>query len=337
MSAPVTDTTASAPRRFTASAEDAGRRLDLYLASRVPQLSRTRIQELIDQGQVRVDERLPRRSHRMAAGEVVEIVVRSRPPLRAEAEDIPLELLHEDDDFVVVNKPAGMVVHAGAGATRGTLVNALLHRLSELSGAGDPLRPGIVHRLDRGTSGAIVVARNDFTHQALSNQFRARTVHKVYIALLHGKLARDSGSIALPIARDPRRRTRMTARERTGRAAQTDWQVLLQMGNYTLVAAEPRTGRTHQIRAHFTAAGHPLVGDTLYGAPERARAARVLLPKLGRVFLHAAKLEFTHPRSGALVSVRAPLDRGLRAYLEDLARAVEIDPGRVDVALRGYL
>ena len=146
MSAPVP----TAPRRYVASAEDAGRRLDLYLASRLPELSRTRIQELIDQGQVRVNERLPRRAHRLSAGEIVEIAVLPRPPLRAEAEDIPLEIIHEDDDFVVVNKPAGMVVHAGAGAKRGTLVNALLHRLQHLSGGGDPLRPGIVHRLDRG-------------------------------------------------------------------------------------------------------------------------------------------------------------------------------------------
>ena len=201
------------------------------------------------------------------------------------------ELLYEDDDFVVVNKPAGMVVHAGAGASHGTLVNALLHRLGTLSSAGGALRPGIVHRLDRGTSGAMVVARNDVAHRALADQFRARTVHKTYIALLHGRLARDAGTIALPIARDPRRRTRMTARlaRRAAKRARIG-SVLLRLGNFTLVAAEPRTGRTHQIRAHFAATGHPLVGDTLYGAPERARAARVLLPALGRVFLHAARL-----------------------------------------------
>jgi 23S rRNA pseudouridine1911/1915/1917 synthase len=213
----------------------------------------------------------------------------------------------------------------------------LLHRLRELSSAGGPLRPGIVHRLDRGTSGAMVVARHDSAHRALADQFRARTVHKVYLALLHGRLARDAGSIALPIARDPRRRTRMTARLRTGRAAQTDWQVLLRLGNFTLVAAEPRTGRTHQIRAHFAATSHPLVGDTLYGAPERARAGRLLLPALGRVFLHAARLEFTHPGSGRPLAVRAPLERGLRAYLSELAAALELEPQRVDSALRGYL
>jgi 23S rRNA pseudouridine1911/1915/1917 synthase len=324
-------------RRLTASAEDAGRRLDLYLASRLPELSRTRIQELIGEGRVRVNERLPRPAHRLAAGETVEIEVLPRPPLRAAPEDIPLDLLYEDEDFVVVNKPAGMVVHAGAGATKGTLVNALLYRLRELSGVGGTLRPGIVHRLDRGTSGAIIVARNDKAHRVLADQFRSRSVHKVYLALLHGRLARDAGSIALPIARDPRHRTRMSASQRKGRAAQTDWRVLLRLGNFTLVAAEPRTGRTHQIRAHFAATGHPLVGDTLYGAPEQARAGRLLLRSLDRVFLHAARLEFAHPGSGRPVAVRAPLDRGLRAYLAELAGAVEIEPRQVDAALRGYL
>jgi len=324
-------------RRFTVSSLDAGRRLDLYLASRLPELSRTRIQELIDQGQVRVGQRLSRSAHRIAAGEAIEVEVQPRPPLAARPEEIPIEVLYEDDDFVVVNKPAGMVVHAAAGARSGTLVNALLHHLGGLSEVGGALRHGIVHRLDRGTSGAMVVARNDAAHRALADQFRARTVRKMYIALLHGRLARDSGSIALPIARDPRRRTRMTARLRTGRESRTDWHVLLRLGNFTLVTAEPRTGRTHQIRAHFTATGHPLVGDTLYGAAQRARVGRLLLPPLGRVFLHAARLGFAHPRSGRPIEIRAPLDRGLRDYLAQLAGAVELPSPKVDAALRGYL
>jgi 23S rRNA pseudouridine1911/1915/1917 synthase len=327
----------ASPRRFTVSAEDAGRRLDLYLASRLPELSRTRVHELIDQGHVRVAERSPRRAHRIATGEVVEIEVLPRPPLVAKPEEIPIELLYEDEDFVVVNKPAGMVVHAGAGAARGTLVNALLYRLGVLSTAGGALRPGIVHRLDRGTSGALLVARNDAAHRALAEQFRARTVRKTYVALLHGRLARDAGEIALPIARDPRRRTRMTARLRSGRDARTNWRVLLRLKNFTLVAAEPHTGRTHQIRAHFSALGHPLVGDTLYGALQRPRAAGVLLPPLGRVFLHAARLGFAHPRSGRPIEVRAPLDAVLRSYLADLAAASAISPRQVDAALHQYL
>jgi 23S rRNA pseudouridine1911/1915/1917 synthase len=324
-------------QRVTVSVADAGRRLDLYLASRLPELSRTRIQELIDEGRVRVGDLPPKRAQRIAAGDVIEIEMAPRAALAASPEEIPIELLYEDDDLVVVNKPAGMVVHAGAGVSSGTLVNALLYRLGKLSAEAGVVRPGIVHRLDRGTSGVLVVARHDVAHRALAEQFRARTVHKTYIALLTGRLARDAGTIGLPITRDPRRRTRMTARLRSGREARTDWRVLFRLGNFTLVAAEPHTGRTHQIRAHFAAVGHPLVGDTLYGAPARPRAGRVALAPLGRVFLHAAKLGFAHPHSGVPLEVRAPLAKELHAYLHELAGALGIDRRQVDAALLGYL
>ena len=324
-------------RRFKASAEDAGRRLDLYLASRLPDLSRTRIQELIDQGRVHISERLARRAQRVMPGDIIDIEILPRPPLRAAPEEIPLDVLYEDEDVIVVNKPAGMVVHAGAGAARGTLVNALLHHFGRLSTLGGNLRPGIVHRLDRGTSGAMVVARNDVAHRLLAEQFRSRAVSKTYVALLHGRMSRDAGTIDRPISRDPQRRTRMTARLGHGRAAQTDWRVLLRLGNFSLMEAEPRTGRTHQIRAHFAAAGHPLVGDTLYGAPRQVRAGGVSLNPLGRVFLHAARLSFAHPRTGATIEVRAPLDPGLREYLKELAQAADVLPRRVDAALRRYL
>jgi 23S rRNA pseudouridine1911/1915/1917 synthase len=324
-------------RRFTASAEDAGRRLDLYLASRLPDLSRTRVQELIDQGRVRVSERLARRAQRVMAGDTIEIEVLPRPPLRAAPEEIPIDVLYEDEDVIAVNKPAGMVVHAGAGATRGTLVNALLHHFGTLSTVGGNLRPGIVHRLDRGTSGAMIVARNDVAHRVLGEQFRSRAVKKTYIALLHGRLTRDAGTIDRPITRDPQRRTRMTARLAHGRAAQTDWRVLLRLGNFTLVEAQPRTGRTHQIRAHFVATGHPLVGDTLYGAPRHVRAGGASLKPLGRVFLHAAHLSFAHPRTGASIEIRAPLDPGLRNYLNELVLGTDTETRKVDAALRRYL
>jgi 23S rRNA pseudouridine1911/1915/1917 synthase len=324
-------------RRFTASAEDAGRRLDLYLASRLPDLSRTRIQELIDQGRVRIRERLARRAQRVMPGDIIDIEILPRPPLRAAPEEIPLDVLYEDEDVIVVNKPAGMVVHAGAGAAQGTLVNALLHHFGTLSSLGGNLRPGIVHRLDRGTSGAMVVARNDVAHRVLAEQFRSRTVGKTYVALLHGRMSRDIGTIERPISRDPQRRTRMTARLGHGRAARTDWRMLLRLGNFSLVEAEPRTGRTHQIRAHFAAAGHPLAGDTLYGAPRQVRAGGVSLKPLGRVFLHAARLRFAHPRTGATIEIRAPLDPGLREYLNELAPAADVEPRRVDAALRRYL
>jgi 23S rRNA pseudouridine1911/1915/1917 synthase len=329
--------TPAALRRFTASAEDTGRRLDLYLASRLPDLSRTRIQELIEQGHVRIGERLARRAQRVMAGDVVDIEILPRPPLRATPEEIPLDVLYEDEDVIVVNKPAGMVVHAGAGGARGTLVNALLHHFGTLSTLGGNLRPGIVHRLDRGTSGAMVVARTDAAHRVLAEQFRSRVVTKTYVALLHGRMARDSGTIARQITRDPQRRMRMTARLGHGRAAHTDWRVLLRLQNFTLVEAAPRTGRTHQIRTHFAAAGHPLVGDTLYGAPREVRAGKASLKPLGRVFLHAARLSFAHPRTGATTEVRSPLDAGLREYLNELAQVSNVEPRRVDSALSRYL
>jgi 23S rRNA pseudouridine1911/1915/1917 synthase len=324
-------------RRFTVAPSDAGRRLDQYLASQLPELSRTRIQELIDEGHARISGHSPRRAHRLATGEVVEFDVLPRPPGAPRPEAIPIEILYEDPDFVVVNKPAGMVVHAGAGTASGTLVNALLHRLKRLSTEGGTLRPGIVHRLDRGTSGALVVARNDAAHRALAAQFRARTVQKTYLALLHGRLPRDAGIITLPISRDPTRRTRMTARLKSGREASTGWRVLLRLEKFTLVAADLHTGRTHQIRAHFAAIGHPLAGDTLYGAPRRARAGGVLLPPLDRVFLHAARLAFVAPRNHRPVEIRAPLDAGLKSFLDQLAVAVKIPIRQVDAALRGYL
>jgi 23S rRNA pseudouridine1911/1915/1917 synthase len=324
-------------RRFTPSAEDAGRRLDLYLASRLPDLSRTRIQELIDNGHVRVSEQLARRAQRVMPGEAIDIEILPRPPLRAIPEEIPLDILYEDEDVIAVNKPAGMVVHAGAGATQGTLVNALLHHFGQLSSEGGAMRPGIVHRLDRGTSGLMIVARNDVAHRALAEQFRSRAVSKRYIALLHGRMTRDRGTIDRPISRDPQRRTRMTARLSGGRAAQTDWRVLLRFGNFTLIEAQPRTGRTHQIRAHFAAAGHPLVGDTLYGAPLQPEAGKVSLAPLRRVFLHAARLIFAHPRTGATIEAHAPLDPQLREYLSELAEACGLEARKVDAALRPYL
>ena len=324
-------------QRFIVATEDAGRRLDLFLAQRLSELSRTRIQELIDQGRVRVGGSAARRAHRVAPGESIEIEIVPRPPLEALPEAIPLEVLYEDEDLLVVNKPAGMTVHAGAGTARGTLVNALLHYSKALSATGGALRPGIVHRLDRGTSGALVVARNDAAHRQLAEQFRTRRVRKAYLALVHGRLERDAGTIGLPIARDLRRRTRMTVRRREGREARTDWRVLARLDGFTLIEVDLRTGRTHQIRVHFSALRHPVVGDTLYGAPRQARAGREILPPLGRNFLHAARIAFEHPRSAEPVEVRAPLPAELRAYLERLAAALGSAPAAIDVALRGYL
>src|ERR1700676_4405653 len=301
--------TSATQQKLTTTSGDAGRRLDLFLAERIPGLSRTRIQELVRQGNVHVDGQTAKASHRIAPG------------------DLPLELLLLDADFVIVNKPAGMVVHAGAGHASGTLVNALLHRLGKLSGAGGALRPGIVHRLDRETSGAMAVARNDAAHEHLAEQFRSRNVRKIYLALVHGKMPRDSGSVTLPISRDPHRRTRMTARGKTGRHARTDWRVIARLDRSTLVEAVLHTGRTHQIRAHFAAIGHPVVGDTLYGAPRNLRAGTRNLPLLERNFLHAARIGFSHPSTSAWVEVHAPLPRDLRVYFDQITDSL----GRRDV------
>lgn len=333
--------------RFAVAAEDAGQRLDRWLAARLPELSRTRVQELIAEGRVRVNGAAARASHRTADGERVEVEVAPRPAAQAQAEDIPLDILYEDADVVVVNKPAGMIVHAGAGkaAQRGTLVNALLHRYRQLAAGGGASRPGIVHRLDKETSGALAIARSDAAHRDLAEQFHRRTVKKTYLTLVHGRLKGDSGTIELPVARDLQRRTRMTTRRREGRAAVTRWRALLRIESgaraartaFTLAEVDLLTGRTHQIRVHFSALGHPVVGDTLYGAPAQPQAGGRHLAPLGRNFLHAARICFLHPRRGEPVEVRAPLPQELRAYLKQLAAAAGVDPVSVDAALQPFL
>ncbi len=324
-------------QNLTSASTDAGRRLDLFLAERVPELSRTRIQELTREGKVRVNGNVAKAAHRISAGEIIEIEVLPRPAMQALPEDLPLDVLCVDNDFVIVNKSAGMVVHAGAGHTRGTLVNALLHRLGKLSEAGGALRPGIVHRLDRETSGAMVIARNDKAHENLSEQFRSRNVRKIYVALVHGKMPRDSGTITLPISRDPNRRTRMTARAKKGRHARTDWRAIARLDGYTLVELALHTGRTHQIRAHFSAIGHPVVGDTLYGAPRTIRAGKRTLRMLERNFLHAARIGFSHPSSGEWVEVRAPLPQDLRVYFDQLGASLGWRAAEIEAALAPYV
>jgi 23S rRNA pseudouridine1911/1915/1917 synthase len=324
-------------QRFQVAPADAGARLDRFLAARLPDLSRTRIQELIAEGRVRVAGKTAKPAHRVAAGEAVEVEPLPRPPLKAAPEEISLDILYEDEDVIVVNKPAGMAVHAAPGSARGTLVNALLHRYARLSSAGGALRPGIVHRLDKQTSGAIVAARNDFAHKRLAGQFRARSISKTYLALVHGSLAKDSGAIRLPVARDLRRRTRMTTRRREGRDAHTGWRVLARLDGFTLLEADLRTGRTHQIRVHFSALGHPVVGDTLYGAPLRPRAGRQTLDALGRNFLHAARIRFLQPRKSVPVEITAPLPAELRVFLCRLAEALGKDSHAIDAALRPFL
>lgn len=321
--------------QLMAAEADRGERLDRFIVERCPNLSRARVQELVRESRVLVNGAPAKAAYKLRGGERIFVEARERPPLRAEPESIPLQILYEDEDVLVVNKPAGMSVHAGAGNSHGTLVNALLGRGQALSAGGSAiacdLRPGIVHRLDKETSGVIAVAKNDFSHARLAEAFRSRTVKKTYIALAEGVFSQSSGKIDLAIGRDPVRRTRMKAvmtpgarqkhRELAGRAreALTEWHKLADLGVATLLQIQLHTGRTHQIRVHLSAVRHPLVGDTLYGAATHLRAGREELPALGRQFLHSARLGFPHPRTGSWVAVGAPLPADLRDYLQRLA------------------
>jgi 23S rRNA pseudouridine1911/1915/1917 synthase len=279
-----------------------------------------------------VDGEPAKGKHKLKGGELIEIEGEPKPePLNAEPEDIPLRIIYEDDDLAVIDKPAGMMVHAGSGApehNRGTLVNALLFHFGKgLSEAGGALRPGIVHRLDKQTSGLIVVAKNDITHRKLGEMFSERQLRKSYLALVQGWIEQDSGTVSLPISRDVVRRTRMTTRRAGGRAAVSHWKVLERLdgayGRFTLLEVGIETGRTHQIRVHMQSLGHPVVGDTLYGAPRRlprrgvARSEAESL-SLERNFLHAAELEFTHPRSGKMLELHAELPAELTEFLQQL-------------------
>ena len=295
----------------TAGGEDAGKRLDSFLHERLPQFSRSRLQSWIKDGRVLIGAEQTRPSYVLRGNETVSVEPAAREPLRAEAEELPLKVLYEDEDVVVVNKAAGMVVHAGAGNTAGTLVNALLHHFGKLSRINGDLRPGIVHRLDRETSGVLVVARTDRAHQSLARQFHDREVEKSYLALVHGRMKQREGRITSPIARDPQRRTRMTTRLVNGRTALTEYRVLEEFDRLSYLAVRIGTGRTHQIRVHLSSIRHPIVGDRLYGAPAST---------LGRFFLHAHRLRFRSPSTGEWITVESPLPPELSAFLTSLSR-----------------
>jgi len=323
-----------APIKITVPADAAGQRLDQFLAAQLPDLSRVRVQQLLREEKALVNGSPAKPSLKLRGGEQITVVGGPPPPLRAMAEDIPLDIVYEDADLAVINKPAGMMVHAGAGATdnqrnRGTLVNALLHRFGKLSDVGGELRPGIVHRLDKETSGLILVAKNDLAHRKLAQQFSRREIRKRYIALVHGWPAKDRAAINLPISRDQVRRTRMTTRGSGGRTAVTHYEVRERIdspfGKFALLDVRIETGRTHQIRVHLASLGHPVVGDTLYGAPgelKRIPARRAPIsgpaPRLGRNFLHAAALEFKQPKRDKPLAFEAPLPPELLTFLERL-------------------
>ena len=295
------------PLCFTVDSAGAGQRLDHFLQEKMAGYSRARLQAWIQDGRVLVGGRPAKRSQLLRAADQVEVSPAELPPLRAAPEDLPVETLYQDEAVIAVDKPAGLIVHAGAGAHSGTLVNRLVHRFHSLSQAGGELRPGIVHRLDKDTSGVLLVARTDSAHRALAAQFAARTVEKTYLALVQGRVRADSGRITKPIARDPRRRICMTARLASGRAALTEFRVLERFEKFTYLEVRIGTGRTHQIRVHLASEGHPVAGDRLYGAAAA-----------DRMFLHAWRLSFMSQATGGRVSVEAPLPRELQQWLERL-------------------
>ena len=299
---------------LTAASEDRGVRLDSFLAGRVPELTRSAAARLIETGRVTVAGRTAAKSCRLEGGELVEAELPDPEPTQALPQDIPLDVVYEDGDVIVVNKPAGLVVHPAPGHPDGTLVNALLHHCgSSLSGIGGELRPGIVHRIDRDTSGLIIAAKNDAAHQALSAQLQDHTLARTYEAVVVGNLREDRGTVDAPIGRHHTDRKKMAVTDRGGRAAVTHWEVLERFQGFTHVRCRLETGRTHQIRVHMAHLGHPICGDTVYGA-------RKPVPGLTGQCLHAVGLRFIHPRTGEAVELSCPLSDAFTALLEKLGK-----------------
>ncbi len=315
--------------KLVIASPDEGRRIDSWLARALPHLSRARVQTLIAQGHIRVDGGHTRSSMRLRCGQIISVFIPAPVDPVLQPEDIPLDVIHEDEHLLVVNKPAGLVVHPGAGAPRGTLVNALLKHVRDLSGVGGVLRPGIVHRLDRGTTGLLVVAKDDTTHRALTAQFAARTVEKEYLALVLGVPRAREDMVTTPIGRDPVHRKRMSVRAPRGREARSSWTLEEAFDGAALLRVRIHTGRTHQIRVHLASLGHPVAGDNTYGgtrAPSSRRgAARAALLALSRPALHAARLAFVHPASGRRVSFEAPLPADFTNTLTRLRAAAGAD------------
>jgi 23S rRNA pseudouridine1911/1915/1917 synthase len=303
---------------FVVPEKSAGERLDIFLVRQMPDWSRSQISRLIREGLVSMGpDRAQKSGDLVETGQKITVIAQLEEPHVA-PEDLPLEILYEDSDLLVVNKEAGMVVHVGAGAKSGTLVNALLGHAAKLSTEGGDERPGIVHRLDKMTSGLILIAKNNLAHRRLSEMFKGREVHKTYLALVHGRITAENGQINRPIGRDPHHRTRMRADGIAAREALTKFHVLRRLGQFTLVEAMPFTGRTHQIRVHLASLGHPVVGDTTYGAPAKLRFGKLEEPTLPRTFLHAAKLALAHPITGASLNFEAPMPDELVKFLAHL-------------------
>lgn len=311
---------------ITVENDSVGMRLDAFMADRVEGLSRARAKKLIEEGHVRVDGKAAKPSREVSEGDRVEVSVPPPAEPSAVPQDIPLDILYEDADIIVVNKPAGLVVHPAAGHPDGTLVNALLAHCTDLSGIGGELRAGIVHRLDAGTSGAIVAAKNDLAHKGLAAQFKARSVQKIYGALVMGSMRTEQGTFDEPIGRSKGDRKRISAHTARGRSALTEWRVLERFGtSLTWVEVALHTGRTHQIRVHFAEAGHPLAGDPLYGGEKKTKRLpagqmRDAVAQLERPGLHSWRLTIDHPRTNERLTFTAPLPDDLANLLNELRR-----------------
>lgn len=311
------------PQLLNISVEAVGLRLDSFLASKLPDISRTRVQRAIEDGDILVNERVVKPSYRLRECDQIEIDLPEPPPVELIAEPLPLNIVYEDDDLIVVDKAAGMVVHPGGGVDSGTLANALVYHFNSLSDVAGRIRPGIVHRLDKETSGLMLAAKNDVAHERLSDQFRDRLVFKMYVALVYGRLSRERGEIEERIGRSPRNRTRMAVlKGGAGRPAHTIFEVARRYQDFTLLDVRIKTGRTHQIRVHLAHIGHPVVGDSAYGGSRDSSIQNVMtrraVESLGRHFLHSAKLVFAHPRTGEQLEFTSLLPQELDGLLAEL-------------------
>jgi 23S rRNA pseudouridine1911/1915/1917 synthase len=305
---------------LTITADQTGQRLDSFLATNLQDISRTKIQRAIEDRDILVNQRAAKASYRLRDGDCIEIDLPEPPPVELVPEPIPLNIVYEDNDLIVVDKPAGMVVHPGAGVESGTLANALVYHFASLSGVAGKTRPGIVHRLDKETSGLLVVAKNDLAHERLSDQFRERRVFKLYIALVYGRVAKERGEIEANIGRSPRSRKRMSVlRGGAGRPAHTIFEVARRFQDFTLLDVQIKTGRTHQIRVHLSYVGHPVIGDSTYGGGRensiRNPRIRQGVRSLRRHFLHSARLAFTHPGTGERLEFNSSLPVELVAFM----------------------
>lgn len=295
---------------------DSGKRLDLYIASCISDCSRSVATNLIRNGKIRVQGMVRKPGYRIKAGDEIRGCIPPPEPLIFKPEPIPIEILHEDKDIIVINKSSGLVVHPAPGHYSGTLVNALLYHCPKLNGIGGVLRPGIVHRLDKDTSGVLVVAKNDRAHQNLSKQFKSRQIKKEYLALVHGNMESDSGSVSLSIGRHPVDRKKMSTNSRKSRTAETTWQIRERFELASLIEVNLKTGRTHQIRVHCAAIKHPVMGDKVYGP--RKRGKNVIYGKVPRQMLHAWRITLTHPVTKAVVSFEAPIPSDMQAVITAL-------------------